>query len=122
MAAGGRAGGATFLLEAGVGGPAGAGAADRSTTAGGAELPRRTPRFRAWRGSHARAEGARPTRGRHIVHDAARRVPGAPVSLQRAGRCGGRVACCLPPLTGAGGVDRFLSEHTGAACGTVWET
>ncbi|PTC36732.1 Pyoverdine sidechain non-ribosomal peptide synthetase [Pseudomonas paraeruginosa] len=58
---------------------------------------------------------ARPGRAEHVVHAAAGVVPGAPASLQRAGRHSRRRTHRQPQSRGNRGAHRLLRQHPGAA-------
>ena len=63
----------------------------------------------------AAAARAGQARGRHAVHGAARRLPGRAAPLERRGGRGGRHPHRRPHAARAGGADRLLRQHAGAA-------
>ena len=115
VAAGRGARAAAGVLAASARRVADAGAADGSAAPGGGELPGRVRQIRSPGVADAFAQGARPARGRDAVHDAARGLPGPALSLQRAGGHRGRGADRGAHPAGAGGADRVLRQHAGAA-------
>ncbi|VWC26817.1 hypothetical protein BUB20358_06137 [Burkholderia ubonensis] len=116
VAAGRHAGVAARLLARPAGRCAGgADAAVGSPAAGGAELPRRAAAVHDRRGVDVGAARARAGRGRHAVHGAARRLCRAAGAAQRPARRRGRHADREPHPRRAGGPDRLLREHAGAA-------